>query len=63
MPHGWRAAFSTALNERWPDDRQHIDTALAHSAMGKVEAAYNRARHLAKRRLLFQRWADLIVDV
>jgi hypothetical protein len=28
----------------------------------KVEAAYNRARHLARRRELAQVWADLILE-
>lgn len=60
VPHGWRASFSTIMNERFPDDRQLIDQALAHAPKGKVEAAYNRARHQARLADLFQRWADLL---
>lgn len=61
VPHGWRATFSTILNERFPEDQALIDRALAHVAKkGKVEAAYNRAQHLARTRDLFQRWADLL---
>lgn len=60
VPHGWRATFSTILNERFREDRALIDQALAHSAKGKVEAAYNRAQHLQRLRDLFQRWADLL---
>jgi integrase len=60
VPHGWRASFSTIMNERRPDDRAAIDLALAHAPKDKVEAAYNRAEHLARRRALFQEWADLL---
>lgn len=62
VPHGWRASFSTILNERWPADRDVIDQALAHAPRNKVEAAYNRAAHLARRRDLYQRWAALLVS-
>ncbi|MEA3042951.1 MAG: hypothetical protein QOH47_789 [Sphingomonadales bacterium] len=60
VPHGWRATFSTILNERFPEDQALIDQALAHAGKGKVEAAYNRAQHQARMRDLFQRWADLL---
>jgi len=61
VPHGWRASFSTILNERFPEDRALIDQALAHaSAKGRVEAAYNRSQQQARMRDLFQRWADLL---
>jgi integrase len=61
VPHGWRATFSTLLNDRFPGDRGLIDQALAHVAhKGRVEAAYNRAQHQERMRDLFQRWADLI---
>lgn len=62
VPHGWRASFSTILNDRFPQDRALIDQALAHAAKGKVEAAYNRAQHLQRLRDLFQRWADLLEE-
>lgn len=67
VPHGWRATYSTILNERRPSDRAAIDQALAHlpkkgPEVSKVEGAYNRARHLALRRELFQYWADILVD-
>lgn len=64
VPHGWRAAFSTILNERFPEDRGLIDQALAHAGhKGRVEAAYNRAQHSVRLRDLFQRWADLLEPV
>ena len=62
VAHGWRATFATLLNDRFPEDRSLIDQALGHVAMGKVEAAYNRAVHLERRRTLFERWATMLVD-
>lgn len=63
VPHGWRASFSTILNEdlgeAWRGD---IDRALAHAGMGKVEAAYNRSAQLGRRRTLMQRWAEILTD-
>lgn len=67
VPHGWRAAFSTVMNE-WaqehgkPGDRQVIDAMLAHVPKEKVEAAYNRAGHHARRRELAEAWAGLLID-
>jgi integrase len=60
VPHGWRATFSTILNERFPEERATIDRALAHVPKDKVEAAYNRAQQLERRRRLYGRWADLL---
>lgn len=61
VPHGWRATFSTIMNERFPAERAAIDRVLAHKGGEKVELAYNRAAHLAQRRNILQRWADLIL--
>jgi integrase len=61
VPHGWRASFSTILNEQRRGDKDLIDQALAHVPDDKVEAAYNRAEHLAARRDLYQRWAELLL--
>ncbi len=64
VPHGWRATFSTVMNERGQGaDRDVIDRALAHSPKDKVEAAYNRSEQLQRRRALFQEWADLLVGI
>lgn len=63
VPHGWRATFSTVMNERFPADRLVIDLMLAHAeARGQVEAAYNRAQHTDRRRELAQLWADLLLE-
>jgi len=67
VPHGFRAAFSTIMNERpkgpdgrHDDDRAVIDLMLAHVPKDKVEGAYNRAGYMPRRRELAQAWADLI---
>ena len=65
VPHGWRASFSTIMNERAAaegreSDRAIIDLMLAH-VKGDVEAAYNRAAYMPRRRELAQAWADLIM--
>lgn len=61
VPHGWRASFSTILNEELgPEWRAAIDQALAHVPKDKVEAAYNRSSQLARRRELFARWAAML---
>jgi integrase len=58
VPHGWRATFATILNELCPGEHTAIDRALAHSPKDKVAAAYDRSEQLARRRRLFQAWAD-----
>jgi len=61
VPHGWRSSFSTILNEQLGEEWSGaIDRALAHAAMGKVEAAYNRAQMLERRRQLFDRWGKIL---
>lgn len=60
VPHGWRASFSTIMNELVPEERAAIDLALAHAGKGKVEGAYNRAQLLDRRRALFDRWGALL---
>jgi integrase len=69
VPHGWRAAFSTIMNERAVEmdregDRLVVDLMLAHApkGMSASEFAYNRARYSARRRELAGAWADLITD-
>jgi integrase len=66
VPHGFRAAFSTIMNE-WAErhgkehDRKVVDLMLAHVPKEKVEGAYNRAAYIPRRRELAQIWADLVV--
>ena len=66
VPHGFRAAFSTIMNE-WaknqgrPDDREVIDLMLAHIPMNKVEGAYHRAAYMPRRRELACIWASMLM--
>ncbi len=61
VPHGWRATFSTVMNERFRADKPVIDLMLAHVPKDNVEKAYNCALHLERRRELAQEWADLLL--
>lgn len=66
VPHGWRASFSTIMNERaidldQPGDRAIIDLMLAHKP-GGVEAHYNRAAYMKRRRIIAQDWADMLLE-
>ena len=62
VPHGFRAAFSSIMNERQPEQRLVIDQMLAHTLKDKTELAYNRAQHLERRRALYQEWADNLLE-
>ena len=44
VPHGWRATFSTLMNERHRADRQVIDPMLAHAPKDKVEGGLQPRR-------------------
>lgn len=61
VPHGWRASFSTIMNELYPHEGAVIDAALAHSVKG-VEGRYNRAEHISRRRELLAEWATILVS-
>ncbi|WP_052208886.1 tyrosine-type recombinase/integrase [Croceibacterium mercuriale] len=61
VPHGWRASFSTILNEQLGEGwSTSIDAALGHAKSDKVEAAYNRSTLLGRRRGLFDRWGQML---
>lgn len=65
VPHGWRATFSTIMNElaaveEREKDREIIDMMLAHVKEG-VEPIYNRAAYMPRRREIAQAWADLLM--
>lgn len=67
VPHGFRAAFSTIMNE-WVErhgrdhDRKVIDLMLAHVPREKVEGAYNRAAYMDRRRELAVLWANMLIE-
>jgi len=65
VPHGWRATFSTLMNELAAvedreRDRAIIDLMLAHAQPG-VEPIYNRAAYMPRRRQIAQTWADMLM--
>jgi len=75
VPHGWRAAFSTIMNEKAERDaraagqKAHaeldakvIDLMLAHVPKDRVEAAYNRAAFMDRRVEIAQEWADMLSE-
>lgn len=62
VPHGWRSTFSTVMNDRYPLETHIIDAMLAHAPRNQVEARYNRAEYMERRRELAQTWADLLMD-
>lgn len=75
VPHGFRSAFSTIMNERverqWREsghtgaspDRAIIDLMLAHVPQGVSgsEGDYNRAAYMPRRRELAWEWADILL--
>ena len=67
VPHGWRATFSTLMNEQAEreersSDRAVIDLMLAHVPKNKVEGAYNRAGFMPRRRELAKLWALQLLE-
>lgn len=67
VPHGFRAAFSTIMNE-WAEregkehDRKVVDLMLAHVPTGKVEGVYNRAAYMPRRRELATIWSEMLSE-
>lgn len=73
VPHGFRSAFSTIMNEKaereWratghknaSPDRAIIDLMLAHVPDNKTEGAYNRATYMERRREPACEWADVLM--
>ena len=67
VPHGFRAAFSTIMNE-WCErhgkehDRKVIDLMLAHVLKEKVEGVYNRAAYMPRRRELAGVWSEMLSE-
>ncbi|HYD12856.1 MAG TPA: integrase arm-type DNA-binding domain-containing protein [Allosphingosinicella sp.] len=67
VPHGWRAAFSTIMNELAEregraSDRAIIDLMLAHIPTNKVEGAYNRAAYMERRREIAHEWSNILTE-
>lgn len=71
VPHGWRSSFSTIMNEIYADElartmswRAIIDMMLAHIPEGTSasEWRYNRATFADRRRMVAERWAELLLQ-
>lgn len=64
--HGFRAMFSTILNEKkleWGFDGDIIEAQLAHKEQNAVRGAYNHASYMAQRRAMLQKWADYLDEL
>lgn len=58
--HGARAAFRTLARERLGAPVDVLEAQLAHVKKDDVQRAYDRAGHLAERKVLMQQWADFL---
>ena len=58
--HGFRATFSTILNEDTTFDKDVIERALGHRERNRVRAAYHRSEYLPERRKMMQDWANYL---
>lgn len=57
VPHGFRATFSTWVDDTRPEEREAAEKALAHEVGNKVSAAYRRSDLFDRRTPLMQAWA------
>lgn len=57
--HGLRAVASTILNESGLR-ADVIERQLAHCERNDVRVAYNKAEYLPERRMMMQRYADVL---
>lgn len=60
VPHGFRASFSSIMNERHPSDADAIEACLAHE-VGGVRGRYLRAAFNGRRRELLEEWAQIVL--
>jgi integrase len=59
VPHGFRASFSTIMNEMFPGDADVIEACLAHGVPG-VRGRYLRSSFNGRRRELLEEWAQIV---
>jgi len=57
VPHGFRAAFSTWVDDTRPHEREAAERALAHEVANKVSGAYRRSDLFDRRIALMADWA------
>jgi integrase len=58
VPHGFRATFSTWVDDTRPEEREAAEKALAHEISNRVSGAYRRSDLFDRRVLLMRDWAD-----
>ncbi|WP_295997179.1 integrase arm-type DNA-binding domain-containing protein [Rugamonas sp.] len=61
--HGFRALAMSTIKEHLGYRHEVVDRQLAHAQKNKVEAAYDRAKFLAERRVMMQDWANYLDGV
>ena len=57
VPHGFRATFSTWVDDTRPAEREAAERALAHEIANKVSASYRRSDVFDRRIPLMEAWA------
>lgn len=58
VPHGFRATFSTWVDDTRPEEREAAERALAHEVANKVSGAYRRSDLFDRRTPLMAAWAE-----
>jgi integrase len=58
VPHGFRATFSTWVDDTRPHEREAAEKALAHEVGNKVSGAYRRSDLFDRRGPLMTAWAE-----
>lgn len=60
VPHGFRTTFKTLALDVLKAESEIVERQLAHKIGSDVAAAYDRSQRLRERRLLMQRYSDLL---
>jgi integrase len=58
--HGFRAMARTILDEVLQVRPDFIEAQLAHVVRDPLRGAYNRSKHIEKRKEMMQTWADYL---
>ena len=59
-PHGFRSSLRTWLAEATDAPHEVAETVLQHVAGTSVQLAYRRTDYLEQRRVLMERWGQLV---
>jgi integrase len=62
VPHGFRATFSTWIDDSRPEEREAAEKALAHEVANRVSGAYRRSDLFDRRIPLMRAWAIHCLD-